>query len=40
MVRSVKLKVTVADDAPLGVREFRLASPLGVSERRPTRDRR
>src|SRR5882672_10169751 len=27
-VRSVKLKVTVAIDAPLGVREFRLASTL------------
>jgi hypothetical protein len=31
VVKSVKLKVTVADDAPLGVREFRVASPLGVS---------
>jgi hypothetical protein len=30
-VRSVKLKVTVADDAELGVREFRVATPLGVS---------
>jgi hypothetical protein len=30
-VRSVKLKVTVAADAALGVREFRLASSLGVS---------
>jgi hypothetical protein len=30
-VRSVKLKVTVAPDAPLGVREFRIASTLGVS---------
>jgi Bacterial pre-peptidase C-terminal domain len=31
MVRSVKLKVIVAENAPLGVREFRVASPLGVS---------
>ncbi len=30
-VRSVKLKLTVAPDAVLGVREFRLASDLGVS---------
>ena len=30
-VRSVKLKLTVAPDAALGVREFRLASPLGIS---------
>src|SRR5436309_618673 len=30
-VRSVKLKVTVAADAPLGVREFRVATALGVS---------
>jgi hypothetical protein len=30
-VRAVKLKVTVAPDAALGVREFRLASALGVS---------
>src|SRR5262245_5999206 len=30
-VRSVKLKLTVAPDAALGVREFRLASTLGVS---------
>jgi len=30
-VRSVKLKLTVAADAPLGVREFRVASPLGLS---------
>src|SRR5262245_872046 len=30
-VRSVKLKITVAPDAPLGPREFRLASSLGVS---------
>jgi hypothetical protein len=31
LVRSVKLKLTVAADARLGVREFRLASALGVS---------
>src|SRR5438067_9001972 len=30
-VRSVKLKLTVAADAALGVREFRLATALGVS---------
>src|SRR5262249_48614222 len=30
-VRSVKLKVTVAPNAALGVREFRLASSLGLS---------
>lgn len=30
-VRSVKLKVTAAPDAALGVREYRLASTLGVS---------
>src|SRR5262245_25986976 len=30
-VRSVKLKLTVAPDAALGVREFRLASTLVVS---------
>lgn len=30
-VRSVKLKITVAPDAPLGPREFRLVTPLGVS---------
>lgn len=30
-VNTVKLKVTAAADAPLGVREFRLASTLGVS---------
>ncbi len=30
-IRSVKLKVTVAADAPLGVREFRIATSLGVS---------
>ena len=29
--RSVKLKLTVAADAALGVREFRLASTLGIS---------
>ncbi|MCI0461850.1 MAG: PPC domain-containing protein [Gemmataceae bacterium] len=31
LVRSVKLKLTVVPDAALGVREFRLASPLGIS---------
>ncbi len=31
VVRTVKLKVAVAPDAPLGVREFRLASTLGIS---------
>jgi hypothetical protein len=31
VVRSVKLKVAVAPDAPLGVREFRVATSLGVS---------
>ena len=31
VVRSVKLKMTVAADAQLGVREFRLASNLGIS---------
>jgi hypothetical protein len=31
LVRSVKLKLTVAADAALGVREFRLASNLGIS---------
>src|SRR5262249_28379152 len=31
VVRSVKLKVVVAPDAPLGVREFRVATSLGVS---------
>jgi hypothetical protein len=31
LARSVKLRLTVAADAPLGVREFRLASPLGIS---------
>src|SRR5262245_26144320 len=31
LVRQVKLKVTVAADAALGVREFRLASTLGIS---------
>lgn len=30
-VRSVKLKVTVAADAPLGVREFRIVTSLGLS---------
>jgi hypothetical protein len=30
-VRAVKMKLTVAPDAPLGVREFRLASSLGIS---------
>ncbi|HXG12423.1 MAG TPA: PPC domain-containing protein [Gemmataceae bacterium] len=31
LVRSVNLKITAAPDAALGVREFRLASSLGVS---------
>jgi hypothetical protein len=31
LVRSVKLRLTVAADASLGVREFRLASSLGIS---------
>jgi hypothetical protein len=31
LVRAVKLRLTVAADAAPGVREFRLASPLGVS---------
>ncbi len=31
LVRSVKLRLTVAPDAALGVREFRLASTLGIS---------
>ncbi len=31
LVRNVKLKVTVAPDAPLGVREFRVATSLGIS---------
>src|SRR5712691_11540535 len=31
VLRSVKLKLTVAADAGLGVREFRLASVLGLS---------
>jgi hypothetical protein len=31
VIRSVKLKLTVAADAALGVREFRVASPLGLS---------
>ena len=30
-VRSVKLKVKVAPDAPLGSREFRIATPQGIS---------
>src|SRR5262245_40277389 len=30
-VRSVKIRVKVEPDAPLGVREFRLASSLGIS---------
>src|SRR5262245_16327771 len=30
-VGSAKLKITVAVDAPLGPREFRLVSPLGLS---------
>jgi hypothetical protein len=30
-VASVKLKITAAPDAPLGVREFRVASALGIS---------
>ena len=30
-VKSVKLKITAAPDAALGVREFRLASSLGIS---------
>lgn len=31
VIRSVKLKVTVSAEAPLGIREFRLASSLGIS---------
>src|SRR5262245_19654475 len=31
VINQVKLKVTVAADAPLGVREFRFASNLGIS---------
>ena len=31
LVKSVKLKLTVDADAALGVREFRVASPLGIS---------
>ena len=31
VVRSVKLKITAAADAEVGVREFRLASILGIS---------
>ncbi|MBI3823107.1 MAG: pre-peptidase C-terminal domain-containing protein, partial [Planctomycetes bacterium] len=30
-LKSVKMKVTVAKDAPLGVREFRIATSLGIS---------
>ncbi|MCI0642016.1 MAG: PPC domain-containing protein [Gemmataceae bacterium] len=30
-INNVKLKITAADDAPLGEREFRVASTLGVS---------
>jgi len=31
VVKSVKMKVTVAKDAPLGIREFRIATTLGIS---------
>lgn len=31
VVRSVKVKITVAPDAPLGVREYRLVSSIGLS---------
>jgi hypothetical protein len=31
VLKSVKMKVTVAKDAPLGVREFRIATSLGIS---------
>ena len=31
VIKSVKMKVTVAKDAALGVREFRIATSLGVS---------
>src|SRR5204863_3456452 len=31
LLKSVKMKVTVAKDAPLGVREFRIATSLGIS---------
>src|SRR5450755_4548593 len=31
VLKSVKMKVTVAKDAPLGVREFRIATTLGIS---------
>jgi hypothetical protein len=31
IIKSVKMKVTVAKDAPLGVREFRIATTLGIS---------
>ncbi len=30
-IRSVKLKITAASEAPLGVREFRIATSLGIS---------
>jgi len=31
VIKGVKMKVTVAKDAPLGVREFRIATSLGIS---------
>ena len=31
LLKSVKVKVTIAKDAPLGVREFRIATTLGLS---------
>src|SRR5437762_2474616 len=31
LIKNVKMKVTVVKDAPLGVREFRIATMLGVS---------
>ena len=31
VIKSVKMKVTIAKDAPLGVREFRIATTLGIS---------
>src|SRR4051812_33238644 len=31
VLKGAKLKVTVAKDAPLGVREFRIATSLGIS---------
>jgi len=31
LLKSVKMKTTIAKDAPLGVREFRIATSLGVS---------